>query len=396
MEISIANEEEGLVRHKSVVKEPPQDDAFCQAFKALVCIVTFVLFGLLLTAIPRSCNSDSSAPSSIGKAPPLLNCSVSAYLGLQNRVSRFAATSLNKTTSFMVAGAKTCFVAQGGFVTDGLGHQLHGRLSWIVAQELFKEKLVYVHLPLAMLEHSKLSVNMVEQFFNMRSLFPNRSQVENELGKEMRIRNDWEERFAFLDAVKTNGCDAAELWILDNAWETIWSNQYIRDVETIIQRSPIFHKLRSAYWSSPKPPLGFMENRPNVVIHIRRGDASDRLPNAGQYYLEAAQYYQDYFEAVSSLAKPYFTVETDDKSWPQLFELKKKVGGDHFRVGNDDEMDVLSAFHRMVAADGFVAAYSSLSNAAVFYRKFDVPIVAPAVTKRNYINYFPMSVYELI
>jgi hypothetical protein len=117
-------------------------------------------------------------------------------------------------------------------------------------------------------------------------------------------------------------------------------------------------QVRKLYFATPKPETGFEKKgnrgRPNVVIHVRRGDAGGRiLPEI--YYERAIKFYRE------ALPNPLFWFESDEPNWSFFVKMREQSPLD-FRMPNASESH-LTVFHRMVMADGLVCSYSGFSLA---------------------------------
>ena len=274
---------------------------------------------------------------------------------------------------------RTCFIAQMG--SDGFGHQTEGKLTMIILAEMLKPNFKYVHIPYEKFEHTNVSGAEAEQFVGFGKIFANESAAG------VIKRKPIESVPHFVENVKLGNymCDPQTVYWGDWAFYYIYNEQFNREVDNIIQRSATFHKIREAYLASPKLPLGFVHDRPNVVLHIRRGDAV-RRSYPGKYFIKGMEFYETYFAELGR-PRPYFIVETDDPNWRSLKKLKSR-----FNVTISENIsDFRPAFHRMVMADGFIISSSSLSRAAAMLRDFRYPIVARY--SRKYLDVLNSYVY---
>ena len=270
-----------------------------------------------------------------------------------------------------------CLVSHTG--RDGFGHQLLGKLSWIIFAEIHKTKFIYVHIPFATYEHSNVSTLLTDEFINFEGLFPTERDFEQRghvLKRKMMETND--------ELKLLNGtCDNRTLYWSDGTYNTIFKTAANYDrVRAIIEHSPIFHRIRRAYHSSPKPPLEFFcSNRPNVVIHVRGGDAQWRPGaftkgrSALAFYTKGVDFYNEYFLARDGLL-PFYVIESDIPTTPIIHDLLETFKG-NIVLSSADENNFFGSFHRMVMADGFILVSSSFSAAVALYRKPDVPMVGP-------------------
>jgi hypothetical protein len=253
-----------------------------------------------------------------------------------------------------------CLISQTG--ADGFGHQLLGKLSFGLFQEM-GSTATYVHVPMYHFDHVVLDPAHVDQFLNMKAVFPEASDFP--IKKRVNV-NHLMPGFFYPLLKGTAHCDPDTLYMADNTWDVTFKDHNYRGlVDGIVRYSKTFRALREAYHSTPKPDLNFKIGRPNIVMHIRRGDALARsFPEA--FYNKALDFYANYFGEV-----PYLIIATDDPGWTYTQDLLASLGENATLASPH----ILGAFHQMVMADGLIVAESSFSTAAVFYRNLTNPIV---------------------
>jgi len=242
---------------------------------------------------------------------------------------------------------------------DGFGHQYEAKMSCYIASVL-NPKFTYVHVPIDTLEHG-ISPSYAEEFTGMafETLSINQTSFQS--------REKWTKHNAYwlfeLMHKNMHKCESDKLYVLDNCWDVIY---FTPMVERLYE---VKSELQRKYLSTPKPDTGFNERERNIVIHIRRGDASLRSKTP-RFYAEAIHYFQQQFN------QPVFWVNSDDPHWDQLPLLAKDIPPDHFHMPTENTSLWLD-FHRMVMADGLVISESSLAYAAVLLTNATTVITTP-------------------
>jgi hypothetical protein len=286
-----------------------------------------------------------------------------------------------------------CLVSQVG--TDGFGHQLEGKFSFILFAELHQDKMAFVYLPFTTVDHSDLHGDVINDFVALHKVLPTLADLEKQRGRQMKIQQMQDYSFADQIIKGTFKCEADTIYHSDNLWAYVYSDFFREKLNALlVSGSPTLTRIRTAFAHAPnKPSLNFKPHRPNVVIHMRRGDAVERgTPNI--YFNKGIEFYQHYFKQVAGWVEPpFFTIETDDRNWDYIGTLIQTYGADNIALGTDDQQ-FMSAFNRMVTADGLVTAKSGFSRSAVWMRfPSSVPIVAES--SGDYYSKFSQFVYMI-
>lgn len=258
---------------------------------------------------------------------------------------------------------KRCAIGQTS--RDGLGHQLDGRFNLMLLEMLYPETFVYVHLPFAGFEHSaELNVSDVDAFFGFRNAFPTLDDVNRVWGN---VALTPKLRVGELDnlrrKLKSNAtaCSEDVVYQFDGVpMKTLYTLRNVEKASFNIWESATFKSIRKAYHSTVKPETGFSLNRPNIVVHIRRGDAELERQARFEYLLKAMRYYSKFF----GQRRPLFFIETDTPKWQKIVNLKKEFDYENIYLDEEANNDVRRSLHRMVQADGIVMSHSSLSFVA--------------------------------
>ena len=213
---------------------------------------------------------------------------------------------------------QNCLLTQDG--VDGFGHQFEGKLSCMVRNSKiqgliyfglkftyylfqlmasFLPKLKYFHTPIYAMEHS-VDYSEAEEFSGMGKIIPHTDLIYPYLrGRsgtsityvrwrmidypthmidyllptqvrkiDRRNLKEWINRIGFQNGT----CDPFVLYKVDNCWDFIYQNPY----NQLINDKNVIRDMRKIYLSSNKPETGFDGKKLNIVIHIRRGDATKR------------------------------------------------------------------------------------------------------------------------
>jgi len=252
---------------------------------------------------------------------------------------------------------ETCYITQAG--GDGFGHQTEGKLSCIYVS-MISASFHYVHTPFYTFDHMNMDAKVVENFANIGEGFENVQDLVANQNYTVEV-HDWS---AFFQGFE---CQAGRIYAVDNCWPIAYKPPIVGHLGDIGH----IQKMRKRYLATQKPETGFeKENggRPNVVIHVRRGDAGDRIQHE-TFYDNAITYYRNV------LPNPLFWFESDEPTWPYLLKKHEEWPLD-FRLPNTSETHLV-AFHRMVMADGLVCSYSGFSLAPALL-SLAAPIVVTA------------------
>jgi hypothetical protein len=271
-----------------------------------------------------------------------------------------------------------CLVSQIGY--DGFGHQMNGKLSMIALVGRYPEVFTYVNHRFDGVDHSPKHGHELDEFVGLEGIFAEVEDVQAKFGRVEWLSSN------LLDLVPkmldgSFSCQNGTIYHTDNAWAFTWGNSgALQEMNIFVERSATMYKVRRAYRASAKPPLGFVPARPNVVMHSRLGDAAATRGLPDSYFDEAIAFYRNYFRSRGDINEPLFIIETDDRNWPYIETAKGRHGANNIMLGSDGSADFLTAFHRMVMADGFVASFSSFSIAAAVMRDQNVPMIIPDVS----------------
>ena len=256
-----------------------------------------------------------------------------------------------------------CLLSQSG--TDGLGHQLEGKLSCMaIASFLGME---YVHKPFFMMSHRHYEnpekvAAFFETFFGIgkqfRSIKEPMQEIQVKMGKQRCEKNSWL-RQVELGERKCEG--PSKVIAPDNCWDRMYCHGYME--------SGHFYKLvpylQAAYHSAPKPEAhwaeGFSHKQswgPKVVVHIREGDSLSQL-NRGWYVRQISEVRQRFLQQDPN-HPPLFRIQTDGNV-AELVQEAPELGAHDIVIDVEQNTSLALAIHRMITADVFIMARSSLS-----------------------------------
>jgi hypothetical protein len=271
-------------------------------------------------------------------------------------------TRLNRTSR------DTCLIHRCG--VTGFGHQLEGQWTLMAVAEMFPERFTYFWNPFEPFPHTPMSPARVRDFFGFHKMFPSKTDYEKAWNVRFQFVRPPVPSELFLVEVLENRtrCAPNHVYCIDNAWSiTHQSAAHARQFHTVIRNSTLFRKLRHVYWegkpSVPQTP------RPQVVIHVRRGDAAD--PTKGTVRLADVRYYEqaaDYVRNLLGATNPLFMIHTDEPQWEGISRLLKHIGGDAHVVYQKTVDSVLETFHALVSADVAILSYSNLGYSAIPFR----------------------------
>jgi hypothetical protein len=267
--------------------------------------------------------------------------------------------------------AAPCNITQYG--TDGLGHQLEGKLSCTLLSLVWPARFPYVHTPFLTLEHvTEISAAAVEQFTNVGegySTAPNGFIKLNGFNPAFRAAQ-LEEFFKVVRTVDPK-CDPNRIYIVDNCWGLTYMEPAVSRIESVRW------KLRANYLKTEKPELGFDKTKRNVVVHMRAGDSEVQGRffgiNETEFFIRGIKLYAEKFAPQDTV----FWILTDTPTFALVNVVKTVfVGVPHVTIETKGIKDpLLTAFHRMVMADGMVMSPSSFSNAAAMLSAADTLVI---------------------
>jgi hypothetical protein len=140
------------------------------------------------------------------------------------------------------------------------------------------------------------------------------------------------------------------LYTIDNCFDVTYHAPMVSNIYSVLP------KLQDLYFSTPKPDTGFSVHVYNIAVHIRRGDARDRLLDVN-YYVSGIEYYRKQFSIIECW------IFSDDPVWRGHQQIVSHFPEVKFHLPDYSD-DLLLSFHRMVMADGLVMSESSVSTAA--------------------------------
>jgi len=118
------------------------------------------------------------------------------------------------------------------------------------------------------MQHTPHLVAQAESFVNVGHGSVNESYI---FSMKKRVRVAVNTSWVKHAAEGKEKCKSDVVYILDNCWELVYKKPVVQKLEEI---TPM---LRQRYFASKKIDTGFNISRPNVVVHIRRGDAKVRI-----------------------------------------------------------------------------------------------------------------------
>lgn len=283
---------------------------------------------------------------------------------------------------------------------DGFGYQFEGKMSCIIA-DVLHPRLSYIHIPLKALHHIPKLVKEAEEFTNMgygsftekdlQTMCVNKSDVsvskynhfEGNITREISCVST-----AVKAAFEEFPCKPGVIYCMMNCWNLIYYPPMVYQIDEAKD------EIRRRYFASPKPVTGFEKNnRFNVAIHIRRGDAESRSYPV-EFYLDAINYIR---KNITHMV-PMFWIYTDDLDWEGHDELFDNAVQDDIRAPRPNE-NIFQTFHRMVMADAFIASDSTLSYSAIHLSTSNltiIPTLAPGQDRTTREDWFQTSRFTRI
>lgn len=264
---------------------------------------------------------------------------------------------------------------------DGMGHQLEGKLNFILLSAMFPDLFAYVHTVFSTFQHTKILGPSVEEFFGFYKVFPSKEHIRKYNDLKVGTCYFWghdEDLAKWQTELESKGseavsCDRHCLHDFDGVFVTKFMPPG-EAYENTVRNSSVFKALREAYYSTPKPKTGFRKSRKNVVVHMRRGDADWRKTKY-EYVLNAMMAVNASFGLHQR--RPLFFLESDEEYWTRLNDLEDVFGKDNIvRPLPENHENALLLFHKMVEADILITSQSSMSYAAAMYNTSPYKFVA--------------------
>jgi hypothetical protein len=164
-----------------------------------------------------------------------------------------------------------CSVTQWG--KDGFGHQYEAKLSCMVLATLMPTRFRYIHTPFERFEHISTTPRILNEYANLeKERFVQIADALGSLGMKRSsklLESEVLAKWIHLAAYNEKGvCDEKIVYVIDNCWDIVYSATYASQTTELINRGAF----RRTFLSTPKPETGFDLSRPNIVIHIRRGE----------------------------------------------------------------------------------------------------------------------------
>ena len=164
-----------------------------------------------------------------------------------------------------------CSVTQWG--KDGFGHQYEAKLSCMVLATLMPTRFKYIHTPFERFEHISTTPRILNEYVNLEK--ETYVQIADAVGSRgmkrssKLLESEILAKWIHLAAYNEKGvCDEKVVYVIDNCWDIVYSAAYASRTTELINRGAF----RRTFLSTLKPETGFDLSRPNVVIHIRRGE----------------------------------------------------------------------------------------------------------------------------
>jgi hypothetical protein len=164
-----------------------------------------------------------------------------------------------------------CSITQWG--KDGFGHQYEAKLSCMVLAVLMPNRFKYIHTPFERFEHISTTPRILNDYVNLEK--ETNVQIADALGSlgmkrsSKLLESEVLAKWIHMAAYSEKGvCDEKVVYVIDNCWDIVYSAAYASQTTDIINRGAF----RRTFLSTSKPDTGFDRSRPNVVIHIRRGE----------------------------------------------------------------------------------------------------------------------------
>lgn len=163
-----------------------------------------------------------------------------------------------------------CYITQVGF--DGFGHQYEGKLSCILLSMINPQTFRYLHTPFTMFQHTSIDPSEVNTFTNLENGFYQMvadartlhgRAFEQSKAMASHALGSWLEDYVYSNKQE---CSPDTIYSLDNCFGTVYDEPYVSHID-----SKKMSELRRVYDATPKHSTGFHNVRPNVVIHVRRG-----------------------------------------------------------------------------------------------------------------------------
>jgi hypothetical protein len=154
------------------------------------------------------------------------------------------------------------------------GVQYEGKLSCMLLGMMRPDVFMYLHTPFNNIDglyerewNALEEFSGISNFYNTSTICPYRKSKA--ILKDDALRN-W-----LHHAVSNRNiglCNRETAYLLDNCWRIALSEHHTPATNELQMR------LREVYFSSPKPPTGFHWKRPNIVVHIGKGNHQQLLP----------------------------------------------------------------------------------------------------------------------
>lgn len=281
--------------------------------------------------------------------------------------------------------SSVCKITQYG--TNGFGHQLDGKLSFMVLGLLFPDRFAYVHQPF----ENFTDVKDIGKYIDHRMGFTNK--IFTQIQPEWRLEHV-EDMTEFVENTGNVSCREDTVYWSDNAWGTVYHNTTLkREINGILYSSDFLnivfayhalylpHETSADIWGSFPPSILKWVAEENllgvkhVVVHIHRGDAMWRSMTE-EYFNAGIEFYKAFFRNYYVV----YHIETDDPEWEYVAKtLPERLGRSNMEVNGPSKsgFGLRSLFRRMVVADGLIASDGPLDRVASMYRLNSNPVVAP-------------------
>ena len=273
-----------------------------------------------------------------------------------------------------------CLVTQSGI--DGFGHQVFGKLSCLLLATLNPKEAFYIHTPFTNFQHlQQLDNNKIvdlENFINIQSSSVSYQDFVSDHGEEVQVKILPPEKNWLPDGV-VDYCLPNTLYVVDNCFSVLF---YTHSLVQELNKISTINFLRGFYFRTQKPTTGFKSSEINIAMHVRGGDAGDRIRPL-YYYQRGLEIYIGIFE--SSL-KPMtvWVLHNDYRGLEYTNKLRVLFPQISFIAPSSNAFvdSIILDFHRMVEANGVISSISSLSWAAIMFN-VNSPIIVSSVDTQS-------------
>ena len=253
-----------------------------------------------------------------------------------------------------------CLLSQSG--RDGIGHQLHGKLSCMAMASFLGIK--YVHKPfftMAHVENREKTAAFFEKFFGLGNQFPTIREPVQQLISKFSVWHCEEKGWLRQIELGERKCEGPnKVRAPDSCWDRMYCHGYME--------SGHFYKLvptlHAAYHSTPKPEAHWAEGLsqqswgPKVAVHIRQGDSPFKM-NLDWYVRQIHEVRQRFLQQ-DPKHPPLFRIQTDGTD-AKLLHVAPELGAHDIVIDAAPTTSLALAIHRMITADALIMSRSSLS-----------------------------------